>query len=165
MAGIMTTATTDDLDTRPTRHFVRSHDAERALPLLGRIFFSAIFILATPNHFSNRGADYAASQGVPFASIVVPIAGVVALLGALSVLLGYKAKAGAWLLIVFLIPVTLIMHRFWGLDDAQAAQMQMIHFMKNFSLIGGALFIAYFGAGPLSLDARIARTDVYARRD
>jgi putative oxidoreductase len=27
-------------------------------------------------------------------------------------------------------------------------------FVKNVSVLGGALLIAYFGAGPLSLDAR-----------
>jgi putative oxidoreductase len=32
--------------------------------------------------------------------------------------------------------------------------MQMVMFMKNMAVLGGALFIAYFGAGPLSLDAR-----------
>jgi putative oxidoreductase len=28
-------------------------------------------------------------------------------------------------------------------------------FMKNLSIMGGALLIAYFGAGPMSLDARL----------
>jgi putative oxidoreductase len=33
-------------------------------------------------------------------------------------------------------------------------QVQQAMFLKNLSLLGGALLIAYFGAGPLSLDAR-----------
>jgi putative oxidoreductase len=33
------------------------------------------------------------------------------------------------------------------------AQMQMAMFMKNVSLLGGALLIAQVGAGPFSLDA------------
>jgi putative oxidoreductase len=32
--------------------------------------------------------------------------------------------------------------------------MQMIMFMKNLSMLGGALLISQFGAGPFSLDAR-----------
>jgi len=32
--------------------------------------------------------------------------------------------------------------------------MQMIMFMKNISMLGGALLITQFGAGPASLDAR-----------
>jgi putative oxidoreductase len=33
--------------------------------------------------------------------------------------------------------------------------MQMVNFMKNTSMVGGALLIAYFGAGPLSVDERL----------
>jgi len=47
-----------------------------------------------------------------------------------------------------------MMHRFWGISDPQAAQMQMIMFMKNISILGGALLITQFGAGSASLDAR-----------
>jgi putative oxidoreductase len=36
-------------------------------------------------------------------------------------------------------------------------QMQMVMFMKNLAILGGALLISQFGAGPLSLDARRAR--------
>ena len=121
------------------------------LVLLGRILYSAIFILAAPGHFKAGTIGYAASQGVPLASIAVPLSGVIALLGGLSVLLGYKAKWGAWLLVLFLVPVTVTLHRFWGLADAQAAMMQQIMFMKNVSMLGGALLIAHFGSGPLSV--------------
>jgi putative oxidoreductase len=46
------------------------------------------------------------------------------------------------------------MHKFWGVSDPMAAQIQMIMFMKNVSMLGGALLISQFGAGPFSLDAR-----------
>jgi putative oxidoreductase len=46
------------------------------------------------------------------------------------------------------------MHRFWGLPDPAMARMQYIQFSKNLSMLGGALLIAYFGAGPFSFDAR-----------
>jgi putative oxidoreductase len=150
-------------DQRPTREFVRTRDASRVLPLVGRILYSLIFILSVPTHFSARGVEYAASMGVPLPNVLVPISGILALLGGLSVLLGYKTKLGAWLLVLFLIPVTFWMHRFWDVADAQVAQAQMAHFMKNVSLVGGALLLAYFGAGPLSIDARVARTEVRTR--
>ena len=73
--------------------------------------------------------------------------------GGLSVLLGYRAKLGAWLIVVFLVPVTLMMHNFWAVHDPVMAQMQMVMFMKNISILGGALLISQFGAGPFSLDA------------
>jgi putative oxidoreductase len=53
--------------------------------------------------------------------------------------------------------VTLMMHNFWAIADPQMAQLQQGMFMKNLSMLGGALLIAHFGAGPVSLDARSGR--------
>jgi putative oxidoreductase len=122
--------------------------------LLGRILYSAIFLSSAPGHFTAGTIAYAAAKGVPFASILVPFSGILAFLGGLSVLLGYKARYGAWLLVLFLVPVTAMMHPFWNLADPMAARIQYIMFMKNVSMLGGALLIAYYGSGPLSLDGR-----------
>lgn len=122
--------------------------------LAGRVLYSAIFIMAGLGHFSRPTIAYAAQQGVPLAGLLVPISGVIALAGGLSVLLGYRAKIGAWLLVLFLIPVTVMLHNFWVVKDPMMAQMQQAMFMKNVSMIGAALLISQFGAGPLSLDAR-----------
>ena len=125
-----------------------------AIVLLGRLLYVLIFLMAAPNHFTKQSIAYAASQGAPLASIGVPLMGVISLLGGLSILLGYRAKIGAWLIVLFLVLVTPIMHKFWGVADPMMAQAQMINFMKNLSMLGGALLITQFGAGPLSLDAR-----------
>ena len=125
--------------------------------LLGRLFFATIFLMAGPNHFTKQAIGYAASQGVPLASIAVPVSGLLAIIGALSILLGYRAKVGAWLITLFLIPVTFMMHKFWTVSDPMMAQIQMVMFMKNIAMLGGALLISQFGAGPLSLDARRLR--------
>lgn len=120
--------------------------------LLGRALFSAIFIMAGFNHMVSPGgaAGHAAAHGVPLANIAVPLSGAIALLGGLSILLGYRAKWGASLIVLFLVPVTFMMHNFWAADPVQA-QMQQVMFMKNISMLGAALFIAHFGSGPLSL--------------
>ena len=128
----------------------------KTVVLLGRIFFSLIFLAAAPNHFAKQTIAYAASQGVPLASLAVPLSGVIAILGGLSILLGYRARLGAWLIALFLIGVT-PMHNFWAVHDPVMAQMQMIMFMKNLAILGGALLISQFGAGPMSLDARRSR--------
>lgn len=124
-----------------------------AVPV-GRALFAAIFVMASFGHFARPAIAMAAAQGVPLASIAVPLSGVLSLLGGLSVLLGYRARLGAAMLIAFLVPVTFTMHRFWGVADPMMAQIQMVMFMKNLALIGAALLIAHFGAGPISLDAR-----------
>jgi putative oxidoreductase len=128
----------------------------RVAVLAGRALFAAIFLMSAPMHFSGQSIAFATSVGVPFASLLVPFSGVLALLGGLSILLGYRARIGAWLIVLFLIPVTFMMHKFWGIADPAAAQMQMVMFMKNISMLGAALMITHLGAGPLSLDARQA---------
>lgn len=119
---------------------------------LGRLFFSFIFIMTVFNHFSNDTISYAAAQGVPFASFLVPASGIMATIGGLSVLFGFHAKLGALLIILFLIPVTLMMHNFWSITDPMTQMIQKIMFMKNLSMLGGAMIIAYFGSGPYSCD-------------
>ena len=90
--------------------------------------------------------------GVPLATLVVPLTGLIAFVGGVMVLVGYRARFGAFLLFCFLVPVTLAMHDFWSVSDPAAAAQQKAHFMKNLSLIGGTLLLMYFGSGPLSLD-------------
>ena len=126
--------------------------ASGALTLLGRLFFVAIFLLTVASQFSSSTIAYAASQGVPLASIAVPFAGVVSLLGGLSILLGYRARIGAWLIVLFLVPVTLTLHKFWTVSDPAMHQLQFVNFMKNLSMLGGALLISQVGSGPWSLD-------------
>ena len=58
-----------------------------AVVLLGRLLFAVIFVMAGANHFNKQTIGYAASQGVPLASIAVPLSGVLAILGGLSILL------------------------------------------------------------------------------
>jgi putative oxidoreductase len=139
-----------------TRSQTTSISLEGAGPiaLLGRLLFALIFLMSAPMDFSSQTIAYAASQGVPFASIAVPLAGVIALAGGLSVLLGYRARIGAWLIVLFLAAVTPMMHNFWAVTDPTMHQMQFIMFLKNLSMLGGALFISQTGAGPWSLDAR-----------
>ncbi|HEY3171765.1 MAG TPA: DoxX family protein [Thermoanaerobaculia bacterium] len=128
----------------------------RYVPLIGRILFTAIFLTSVSVNFSEQGIAYADAAGVPFPQVAVPLAGFLSLAGALSVLLGYRARGGAWLLVAFLVPVTLLMHAFWTVEDPATALMQQAMFLKNLSILGGALLIAWFGAGPISLDVRLA---------
>lgn len=143
-----------------TSTFSRSHSSTQSpaiaapVALLGRFLFALIFLMAAPNHFKSQTVAYAAGQGVPLASITVPLSGVLALVGGFSVLLGYRAKIGASLIALFLIGVTPLMHPFWNVTDPMMHQMQMIMFMKNLAMLGGALLITQFGSGPLSLDNR-----------
>jgi putative oxidoreductase len=119
---------------------------------LGRLFFALLFVMAGPRHFMSQTIAYAASQGVPLASIAVPFSGLLAIAGGLSILIGYRAKIGAWLIVLFLAGVTPMMHNFWAVSDPTMHQMQFVMFTKNVSMLGAALLITQLGSGPWSLD-------------
>lgn len=137
-----------------TRSLTQAPALAGPLVLLGRLFFALIFLTAAPNHFRSQTIAYAASQGVPLPSVAVPLSGLLALVGGFSILLGYRARFGAWLIALFLVGVTPMLHNFWAVSDPMMHQMQMIMFMKNLSMLGGALLITQFGAGSWSLDNR-----------
>jgi putative oxidoreductase len=122
------------------------------------VLFGGLFVLAGLGHFDPRSVAFAQSQGVPLAALAVPLSGLMAAAGGLSILLGYRVRVGAALLIAFLLPVTFMMHRFWAVTDPMMAQIQFAMFMKNMALVGSTLLIACFGAGPISLDARNANS-------
>jgi putative oxidoreductase len=128
----------------------------RNLVALGRLFYSLIFVVAGFGHFTHQEIAYAAAQGIPIAGVLVPASGIMAIVGGLSILLGFHGKLGAWLLVLFLVPVTLTMHNFWAVKDPMMQQIQMAMFLKNISMLGSALFFTQIGTGPLSLDSRRA---------
>ena len=132
--------------------------------LAARVLLSLIFLSAGVHHLFDWGAivQSMADKGLGFESVFGRLSGVfvnglhvgaVAFLvvGGLSVLLGIRARLGAVLLILFLIPVTLTFHDFWHYEAGMERTMQMTDFMKNAGLAGGLLMVLAYGSGPLSL--------------
>jgi putative oxidoreductase len=111
--------------------------------LIGRVVFSFFFILSGFNHLTKLSmmSAYAGSAGVPAPTVAVAVTGLMLLAGGLSVLLGLRPKLGAALLVVFLVPTAIIIHKFWGIADPMMAANQFAHFWKNIALAGGALMI------------------------
>ena len=66
-----------------------------AVVVLGRFLFALIFLMAGANNFSKQTIGYAASQGVPMASILVPLSGALAVAGGLSILLQNSAPGSS----------------------------------------------------------------------
>lgn len=117
-----------------------------AIWIIGRILFSALFIMSGFGHLRNYKdmVAYAQMMKAPAPNVMVPVTGIMIILGGLSVLFDFYTTVGAILLVLFLIPVAFIMHRFWGVQDPGLAANQMSHFLKNLSLAGASLIIIYF---------------------
>ncbi|HEX4603613.1 MAG TPA: DoxX family protein [Candidatus Angelobacter sp.] len=114
------------------------------LLVLGRVLLSAIFILSGLGklpHFHDV-AGMMAGQGIPLATVALVITLLIEIGGGLLVLTGFKARYAALVIAIWLVPVTLVFHHFWGIPAAQQ-QEQMINFLKNVAIIGGLLVLAY----------------------
>jgi putative oxidoreductase len=83
---------------------------------------------------------------MPYTSLFLFGAIIFELAGSVLVILGYYARFGALLLVIFLIPTTIIFHT--NFEDPN----QIIHFMKNLSMFGGCLVLLGMGPGRFSLD-------------
>lgn len=124
--------------------------------LLGRIAFSFIFLSAGYKHARNiDGVLEGMAAQMPFSPFVLKIllwSAIVCLaVGGLSVLFGFFTRFGASLLILFLVVVTYFYHDFWNMPPEQL-QQQSTQFLKNISLLGGALMLMGYGPGLWSLD-------------
>jgi putative oxidoreductase len=121
-------------------------------PLAGRILIALIFILSGFGKIAGfeGTAGYIASKGLPLAQLLTIVAILIELGGGLMLVLGWKARWAAAAMLVFTALAALIFHNFWAVPPDQA-QNQMIHFMKNISMMGGLLYVLVHGSGPLSL--------------
>lgn len=128
------------------------------LNVVGRVMLILIFFMsAVGNKIPKftQVTEYMASEGVPSPSLMLVGAIVFLIVGSVSIAIGFHARGGAVLLIVFLALATWFFHDFWTFDPASKEyQAQMIQFMKNLGLAGGMLLILANGAGPGSLDHR-----------
>ena len=140
---------------------------KRFLVLIGRLLLSAIFILSAINKIFqwqqtqtaliNLFCDWQSYvSSIPFlarffsslitwVSEILIIATVIELIAALLVFFGIKERIGAFFLIIFFIPATIILHPFWFLSGVKRS-LQMIMFLKNLAIFSGLLLLMVFGS-------------------
>jgi putative oxidoreductase len=114
--------------------------------LIARICLSSYFLWeGVSNVWNWKGtAEYMKSKNMP--SSILPAAVILQIVGGLSVLLGYQARIGAVLLIVFIIPAAIKMHDFWRASAPERITQKML-FMKDVAILGGLLLLLATGAG------------------
>lgn len=130
--------------------------AQNSLLLIARILFAFIFI------YSGFGKliafqptiDYMINAGLSWhPAVLQTLAIILELGGGMLVLLGWHTRVGAAALFVFTLLTAFLVHHFWAYPPTEE-QMQMIQFMKNITIAGGALYIFVFGAGAYSVDKK-----------
>ncbi len=132
--------------------------SDAILTLLGRILIAALFV---PAGFAKIGgfagtAGYIASVGLPLPQVGAAIAVIVELGLGLLLLAGWRTRWVSLVLAAFTVVAAVFFHNYWA-APAEQVMMQQINFFKNLAIAGGLLFIAAFGPGRISLDARMGR--------
>jgi len=119
-----------------------------AIGIAARILFTLIFFLSGVTHFTNM-ADYInlMPAPIPFRAFWVSISAVVELVGAAMILFNYRPRLGAWLIVLFLVPVTIVVHgtAMLTLPDPVMRAVNVSMFLKGLAMIACALFITQFG--------------------
>ena len=134
------------------------NSANDVTTLAGRILISVMFLIS--GFFKVGGyaqiVGYAAAVHLPAPGVAIALAAAVELACGLAVLAGFRTRFAAWLLFLYLIPVTYFFHNFWAVQGMEQ-QTQMINFLKNAAIMGGLLVLAVNGAGAYSVDGKLAK--------
>jgi putative oxidoreductase len=120
------------------------------LTLLARVLMSSLFIwdgvlqLRAPA----ATAKYFASLNIPMPNIAVWVSIAIHLLGGLAILIGFKTRWAAAVLLLLCLGTA------FGIHLPAGDMANMINFYKNLVMAGGFLYVIAFGAGAASLDGR-----------
>ena len=130
--------------------------------LIGRIFLSAMFLFEGYDSikFYKTTQELMIEYGLTWKTEMLLSGSIFALiLGGLMILLGYRPKLGAGLLLMYWLPVTLIRYSFWN-DPEPIVREQTIHFFKNMAITGGLIVVLLNGTGRFSIRKLISTTKV-----
>ena len=131
------------------------NDIEKTLFVVGRVLVGFFFLVMGMNHFGNLQAMAAglAEVGLPAPTVAVVVSGILLVLAGISFVVGYHPPLGVLSAALFLVPVTLVVHDFWALQDPVERQQELTTFLRNIGLLGAVLvFLAIPRPWPVSLD-------------
>ncbi|MBB5046430.1 putative membrane protein YphA (DoxX/SURF4 family) [Rhodopseudomonas rhenobacensis] len=114
--------------------------------------------IAIPALLTPYTADLETMAGMTMPKMLAIAAGVTELLCGVMIAFNFAARYFALLLIVFVIVATYTQHDFWNQSGPEATN-NMIHALKNLSLIGALLIIAGIGRGPRAVVAEPTYSD------
>lgn len=129
--------------------------------LLARVLIAALFIWLGLGKFVAWDAysTYMASKGMTFVPYFQVLFGAIELICGLSLVLGYKTRLAAAVLILYLIPVTYIFHDFWNLAEGEEKMEQIFVFLSNLAIMGGLLSLVTVGPGSWAIDRKSCSTE------
>ncbi|WP_291187715.1 DoxX family protein [Dokdonella sp.] len=123
-----------------------------ALILLARILLTMLFVISGFGKLTDYAGtvSYMNYVGAPMPSVAAAVAIAMEVLVGLALLVGFRVRPLALLMMVFVAGTAILGHPFWAMDAAERA-LNQTQFLKNLSIMGGLLLLAIVGAGRYSL--------------
>ena len=123
---------------------------------LGRILVALIFVISGIGKIGGFSgvAGYIASKGLPLPELLAGLTIALEIGGGFLLMIGWKVRLVAALFFAWLIPTTFLFHAYWAADPAQM-ENQMLHFLKNVSIMGAMAMLFAFGPGAFSVDRKL----------
>jgi len=116
--------------------------------LIGRLFIGLFFFYEAFDTmiFFDSTRDTLTNYGITFAQDWLIVGSILLLLiGGMSVIIGYYANVGAFLLLIYWFVFTVVVYSFWD-DPIEVKSLHIKAFMRNMALCGGLLMIVANGA-------------------
>jgi putative oxidoreductase len=149
--------TTEMIATHPdTRAAAGVNDAMLAV---GRVLLAIIFVMSGLEKVMDLGATAVAigGKGLPIPNVLAVATAILELGGGLLVIVGWQTRLASLALAIFCAVAAYFFHDFWHYPQGAEHTNNMIHFMKNMSMIGGLFVLCAAGAGRYSLDGPCIR--------
>ncbi|SFQ16969.1 putative oxidoreductase [Bradyrhizobium sp. Ghvi] len=127
------------------------------LILIGRIMLAWVFVGSAYGALTNFSGSvgYFRSLNVPVPQLFTIITVTLEILMSAGLILGIGTRYSAILVFLFVLSATAIAHRYWEYPAGPQQIGQYNNFLKNISILGGALLILVTGGGRFSLDRRL----------
>ena len=130
--------------------------SERISPLVGRLLIAWFFLSEVRWRLDNWESSVILMhmRHIPVASLLLALALIVMVLGAIALIFGYCTRQGALLLFAYTIVVTVLMHDYWKIENPVDRSADFDLFIRNIAIAGGLLFLVGMGPGPFAWDNR-----------
>jgi len=132
------------------------------LDLMARIFIAVIFLFEAYDSsvYWRNTKEIMDQYGITWNQDLLLTATIFGLvLGGTLILIGYRSSFGAFLLLIYWVPITFIVHSWWN-DPIEIRREESILFMKNIAIMGALLMIVVNGSGRYSIRRLFATTKV-----
>ena len=134
------------------------------LDIIARVFISFLFFFEAYDSLAyyQLTLDKMTAYGITWQQDLLLIgSSMLLIVGGIMLLIGYRARLASFLILLYWVPLTFIIHSWWN-DPAEIQREQSVLFIKNIAIMGALLLLIVNGSGRYSvrrlIDSRKIKT-------